>query len=222
MQKIKDHFINKQLTISKNWLKFAALGIIFFVGFVGFTYLVNKNYLTSLDFDMTVKLQDQIPFRLDGFFSALSVLGRFEYTLAVLIGILIWRRRIFGIIPFFLFGAAHIIELIFKNMIEHAGPPQMFLRSHFGDFPGLHVFTDGSYPSGHSMRAVFMSIVISYLIYGIHKLPKTVRLLIFAGIFGLLFIILLSRVSLGEHWTTDVIGGSLLGASIAFIALIFL
>jgi len=222
MQKIKEHFINKQLTISKDWLKFAALGIIFFIGFVGFTYLVNKNYLTSFDFDMTVKIQDDIPLRLDSFFSALSVLGRFEYTLGVLVAILIWRRRIFGVIPFFLFGAVHVIELIFKNMIEHAGPPQMFLRSHYGDFPGLHVFTDGSYPSGHSMRAVFMSIIISFLVIQIKKLPNPTKYLIFAGIFGLLFVILLSRVSLGEHWTTDVIGGSLLGASIAFIALIFL
>lgn len=222
MQKIKQHIVEKQLTFAKHWKLFAVLGILLFLGFASFTFLVNKNYLTAFDFNMTVKLQDRIPVRLDGFFSAISVLGRFEYTVGVLTGILIWRRRILGIIPFFLFGFAHIIEFIFKNMIEHDGPPRMFLRAQFGDFPGLHVFTDGSYPSGHSLRAVFMSIVITYLIFKIKPLPKPGKYLIFSFIFALLFIVLISRISLGEHWTTDVIGGSLLGASFAFLALIFL
>ena len=142
--------------------------------------------------------------------------------MGVLAGILIWRRRIFGVIPFFLFGFAHIIELIFKTMIEHSGPPRMFLRAQFGDFPGLHVFTEGSYPSGHSMRAVFMGIAITYLIFQIKKLPQTMKYLVLSGTFALLFLILISRVSLGEHWTSDVIGGGLLGASFAFLALIFI
>lgn len=222
MQKLKKHIVEKQLTVAKNWKMFAVLGILFFITFVGFTYLVNKNFLTAFDFDMTVKLQDRIPLRFDSFFSALSVLGRFEYTLPVLVGIIIWRKRIFGIIPFFLFGFAHVIELIFKTMIEHSGPPRMFLRAQFGDFPGLHIFTEGSYPSGHSLRAVFMGIIITYLVFQIKKLPTKLRYLVFAGMFALLFVILLSRVSLGEHWTSDVIGGSLLGASFAFLALIFL
>lgn len=222
MEKIHKHLKEKQLTVARNWKLFAFLGTISLIAFIIFTFMVRADFLRPWDFDMTVRLQDEIPLRFDSFLSLLSVMGRFEYLLALLVVILIWRRRIFGIIPFFLFGLAHVLELIGKTILEQPGPPKMFLRSQFGDFPGLYIFTDASYPSGHSLRAVFISVIIFYLTLNFKRLPKPVKLTILAGIFALLFLILISRVSLGEHWTTDVIGGALLGLSFAFFSLIFI
>ena len=222
MQKIKRHIKEKQLTIARHWKLYSLIGALFFIVFVVFTFMVRADLLRSFDFDMTVRIQDDIPLRFDYFFSIMSVVGRFEYMIGLLVLIILFRKRILGSIPFFLFGFAHVIELIGKTILEQPGPPRMFLRAQFGDFPGIHVFTDASYPSGHSLRAVFLSIIITFLIFKFRSLPKSIKYLFISALFILLFLVLISRVSLGEHWSTDVIGGALLGASFAFLSLIFL
>lgn len=199
----------------------AFLLILFFL----FTLLVRSDALRQFDFNSTVRLQSKVPLRFDDFFSFLSVVGRFEFTgsiLLIALGIYGFLKKNFWmIIPLGLFCFAHVVELIGKNMLEQPGPPRMFLRSHFSDFPGLHVFTDASYPSGHSLRIVFLGVVFVYLLF-LSKFPKTIKLAAYGFILGIVIFMLVSRVSLGEHWTTDVIGGSILGASFGMLSLIFL
>jgi len=221
MEKIKSHIKNNQLTIAKHWKICSLIGALLFVLFVFFTFMVRADLLRSFDFDMTVRIQDDIPLRFDYFFSIMSVVGRFEYMIGLLVLIILFRKRILGVIPFFLFGFAHVIELVGKTILEQPGPPRMFLRAQFGDFPGIHVFTDASYPSGHSLRAVFLTIIVVYLINKLN-IPTAIKQFSNVAILAVLFLVLISRISLGEHWTTDVIGGGLLGASFAFLSLIFL
>lgn len=200
------------------------LGASFFALFALFTLIVREDMLRRFDFNTTVRLQDNTPVRFDDFFSLLSVIGRFEFSIVMLILILVFYKKLTGFIVIGLFGFAHVIELIGKSILSQPGPPHMFLRTtHLSfDFPGLHIHTDASYPSGHSLRVVFLLILLVLLVWKNKKIPAFLKYMV-AGISGsYTFFMLLSRVSLGEHWTTDVVGGVLLGISFAFFSLLLL
>lgn len=213
---------------TKSSLTLTLASLFFLFLFFAFTFWVRTNTLESFDFDTTVIIQDKTPLRVDDFFSFLSVVGRFEWTLPFLILILFLipkiniKQKLFGVFMIVgIFGFAHVIEIIGKSTLEQPGPPRMFLRSHFSDFPGLHVFTKASYPSGHSLRIVVLAIISGFIFYK-SRLPQALKLCAYASLTLITFLMLYSRVSLGEHWATDVIGGALLGISAALFSLVFL
>lgn len=226
IQKTAEHLKkNVSPTFSKKFrVSFLVLSILFFAFFLLFTFIVRSDVLRGFDFDSTVKLQARIPLRIDPFFSWLSVIGRFETTIVILLIVLFIKRKLLGIIAFALFGLAHIIEIVGKTFLSQPGPPHMFLRTHelAQEFPGLYIHTNASYPSGHAMRTIFLSILLGMLIFRSKKIPTIAKLSAYVIILSITILMLVSRVSLGEHWTTDVVGGALLGASFAFLSLLFL
>lgn len=203
------------------WL-FIAASIVFFLLFVTFTFVVKKDHLNQFDFNTTVRLQDHIPRKIDTFFSFLSLVGSFEVLTVILGLILLVRRKLKGIIVFALYGSSHLIEIYGKSFMNHPGPPYLFFRYDLDFiFPSSYVQPGSSYPSGHSFRSVFVVMIVCYMLYKSKLAPiyKIAGILAALAITGL---ILVSRVSLGEHWTTDVVGGTLLAVSFAFLSWLFL
>jgi len=198
-------------------------GVLLFLGFVLFSFLVHKNLFTQIDFDTTVRLQDKIPRRFDFFFSILSLVGSFEIVSIILLILWLFLRKLRFIFVLFIFGFFHLLELFGKAFVSHPGPPYLFFRYDIPfQFPTSYVQPGSSYPSGHLARTLFLSTILIFLIYHLKKLSKVQKRLLYCSIAifaGLMFV---SRIYLGEHWLSDVIGGSILGSSMGILSVSFL
>lgn len=197
------------------------VSIISFIIFVYFSYLVSKETFTQFDFDTTVKVQDRISNGVDLPFSTLSILGSAEIIgliVLFLTALFLFKRYWITMIVvplFFIVGT--FIEVFGKLFLYHPGPPLLLYRGVLNiDFPSHFIPSNYAYPSGHSFRTTY---IIAFLIVVLQlKLPASKRLPFQLLLIALLGAMTISRVYLGEHWTTDVIGGFLMGISFGIIS----
>ncbi|MBA3724192.1 MAG: phosphatase PAP2 family protein [Candidatus Levybacteria bacterium] len=203
---------------------FFLAGLFFLIQFIIFSYLVHKDIFTAIDFNTTVRFQDNISRSFDNEFSFLSDVGKFEVTTLILLAIFVVTRRIMaGVAAFSFYVVFHLIELFGKFFVNHPPPPQFMLRTEqILNFPQFHVRTENSYPSGHSGRTIFISIILLILLWKTKRIPPFMKFVLAGLILGFDAAMLISRVTLGEHWATDVIAGSMLGAACGLFAGMFL
>jgi undecaprenyl-diphosphatase len=133
-----------------------------------------------------------------------SVVGGVEFvavaTLALAAGLLVEGRGHLALRLVIAFLVTGLTELAAKTVVPQPPVPEPAMRT--PDPSLLDVSTPYPYPSGHMLRSVLLLGAI-YVLWP--NRPARIALLIFLAASAT------SRVYLGTHWPSDVIGGALLG-----------
>jgi membrane-associated phospholipid phosphatase len=111
------------------------------------------------------------------------------------------RRRHWSVALFFLvvLGGELVLSNLVKIAVDRIRP----------DMPPLHVLSGPSFPSGHATAAAATWTAVA-LVLGRDASPRTRAVLAGAAVM-IAVAVACSRVFLGAHWASDVVGGLLLG-----------
>ncbi|MEK7543284.1 MAG: phosphatase PAP2 family protein, partial [Patescibacteria group bacterium] len=204
----------------------ACLMLLFFTLF---SRAIKRGGMRELDFATTVKMQERIDnssrlrlSRLTGevMEGATFFASPMASTIAVLLLTLITltkrkKWRIVALMIPLLFGLMTLAEVYGKSVVHHPAPPFFLLKNPTTVFPKYYIWEDYSYPSGHAARAIYLGIILySYFILhtSYFKQRGIKAKMISIGILSYISLMSVSRIYLGHHWLSDVIGGLALGA----------
>ena len=192
-------------------MKNKIIAFVLFTIFILLGVLIKLDLLVTIDNLMykiiTIRMNDYITY----FYKFITFLGSTEFIIFLCVFFLILfmilkKKNIAVIIPSIL-----LISTIFNTVIK-----LIFGRSRPEKVLKLVLEDTYSFPSGHTMAAVSMYGILLYIVLksNINKKLK----IVLSCILGILpILVAISRVYLGAHYITDVIGAIILATGILLI-----
>lgn len=214
--------------------KSLLLSIGFLLMFTFFSRFVDRGYLQSTDFALTIKLQDNIPTHgrwvyVNAFFENVSSLAGPAMSVVVVLLVAVylflrtkgWKKRLLTLLVPFGLVLLTAGEIYGKTVVEQAAPQFFLLRNAIVEFPRYYVQEGNTYPSGHAARSMYVAMLLLVTMkqcnhVAIKRFGKQniVRILLIAVVIGLVMVIGFSKVLLGQHWLSDIVGGWMLGGGV--------
>ncbi|KGE16756.1 phosphatase PAP2 family protein [Paenibacillus wynnii] len=190
------------MKFAKYGLRGFVLFIVFALVFTGIAVLVANNWITPLDHFIIKNVQSaESPF-LTSMAKGLSFVGSSQLALEIavitmVLLIIVVRHRMELVLFLWVVVLGSQILNTFLKLQFHRERPSINQLIKQGGY---------SFPSGHSMTAFSLYVVIAYLLW--HSInSKAGRGLLIAGTILLTVGIGWSRVYLGVHYPSDVLGG---------------
>lgn len=182
----------------------ATAFLVCLIGFGLIAWLVSQPGIPPIDGVTTDFLHGLASPTLDALMNGATWVGSspvLTVVVALAVVVLVARRR--------RAEAAFIVIALVGTLVLNDGLKLLFLRPRPG-FDWAAAWPETSFPSGHSMSSFVVYLAIALVIWRLGGRGVGIAALVVA--IGLAVCVGISRIYLGAHWLSDVIGGYLAGA----------
>ncbi|WP_457268314.1 phosphatase PAP2 family protein [Pedobacter sp. UYEF25] len=149
---------------------------------------------------------------LDNAMLAVSFFGELPYSLiSVILAAIIFYLADFKREGYYTVSilSSGLVILVVKNLVNRPRPTALYVR-----LVGINRFQ--SFPSGHVLSYTLFFGFLLILMFTLKGIQPTIRKVLIAISIFYVVSIPFSRIYLGAHWFTDVLGGFLLGLTLLF------
>ena len=177
------------------------------LGFIALTILVRLHPTSWIDREFSEEIQEHQNVVIDKVMFLLSTPGYMPeapimVTLTSLILFLFKYKK--AAVFVLLTMVSGLVSTIVKALVNRPRPSDQMVRI-------LLKTSQQSFPSGHVLFYVVFFGFLMVLMYQLEDVPKAIRYVVGSMSSLFIFLIPVSRIYMGAHWFTDVLGGFLLG-----------